>query len=223
MWFLPVERATMTAGKEPRSIVLASQYRVRDPARMWTAMKNHLASLSRLGAHHVVVYRSTADPCEVLVTIGVHTHQPIANVLGSDAVLQWFDIAGVIDIPPVFVGTIVEKITLAPSTQMPPGIVLAATAPIDDVTTLINEIHRVTERFIAAGIRKLWIYEAVDQPNEVLVLQELDDATRARQWIDLPDAAAQWMTRAGLRVYPPLFVGTLMEVLAIHPRRGGHG
>ena len=218
----------MTVAATHRSIVLASQYRVRDATRMWTAMKDYAGSLARLGAHHVVGYQSTANPHEVLVTIGIRTDRPVEKVLSSDAVLRWFDVAGVIDIPPIFVGTTVDKISISPSAEtssrpMPPAVIVAATTPVEDVTALISEIRAATDRFVASGIRKVWVYEAVDQPNEVLVLQEIDDLARARQWIKLPDTAAVWMARAGLRAYPPLFVGTLMEVFAIARRHGEAG
>ena len=217
----------MTVAATHRSIVLASQYRVRDAARMWTAMKDYAGHLSRLGAHHVVGYQSTANPHEVLVTIGIRTDRPVEKVLSSDAVLRWFDVAGVVDIPPIFVGTVVDKISISlsdkSSRQMPPAVIVAATTSVEDVTALVSEIRAATDRFVASGIRKVWVYEAVDQPNEVLVLQEIDDLARARQWIKLPDTAAMWMARAGLRAYPPLFVGTLMEVFVIARRHGEAG
>lgn len=36
-----------------------------------------------------------------------------------------------------------------------------------------------------------------------MILQEIEDEVSARQWIEHPDAAAEWMTNAGLGPTPP--------------------
>jgi len=64
-------------------------------------------------------------------------------------------------------------------------------------------------------VRKVWVYQALDDGQEVLILQEIDDEANARQWIDHPDASAEWMSRAGLGAYPSLFVGKLAHVMAV--------
>jgi len=49
----------------------------------------------------------------------------------------------------------------------------------------------------------------------VLILQEFPDEDSARDWIDHPDAAAQWMSGAGIGAYPPLFVGRFFDMMRI--------
>ena len=49
----------------------------------------------------------------------------------------------------------------------------------------------------------------------MLILSEVSDEEAARRWIDHPDAAAQWMSSAGVGAYPPLFVGRLFDVMRI--------
>ncbi len=95
---------------------------------------------------------------------------------------------------------------------------MAAIASVDDVATLIAEVAPAMERFVAAGIRKTWVFQAFDDNHEVLILQEFPDEQRAREWIDHPDAAAQWLRGAGIGAYPPLFVGRLSEMMRIDPQ-----
>ncbi len=71
------------------------------------------------------------------------------------------------------------------------------------------------DRFTAAGIRKTWVFQAFDDDHEVLILQEFPDEEGARHWIDHPDAAAQWMSGAGVGAYPPLFVGRFFDMMRI--------
>ncbi|WP_077081988.1 fatty-acid--CoA ligase [Mycobacterium numidiamassiliense] len=198
------------------SMVIASDYRVPDPSRVWPLLERSKAALSDIGAHHVLVYTSTHDYGRVLVMIGVHSREPIVELLRSRVFFDWFDTAGVEDIPAVFAGEIIDRfVPESPSTLSAPGVVVAAIASVDDVSVLTSEVGSAIDRFAAAGIRKTWIFQAFDDNHEVLILQEFPDEESARQWIDHPDAAAQWMTRAGAGAYPPLFVGQMFDMMRI--------
>jgi heme-degrading monooxygenase HmoA len=83
------------------------------------------------------------------------------------------------------------------------------------VSTLTAEVGAAMDGFSAAGIRKTWVFQAFDDDHEVLILQEFPDEESARQWIEHPDAAAQWMSGAGVGPYPPLFVGQLFNTMRI--------
>ena len=198
------------------SMVIASDYRVPDPTRVWPLLERNKAALSDIGAHHVLVYTSTHDYGRVLVMIGVHSREPIVELLRSRVFFDWFDAAGVEDIPAVFAGEIIDRfIPVPPATPEVPGVVVAAIASVNDVTALTAEVGAAMDRFSAAGIRKTWVFQAFDDDHEVLILQEFTDEDGARQWIDHPDAAAQWMSGAGVGPYPPLFVGQLFDVMRI--------
>jgi hypothetical protein len=198
------------------SMVIASDYRVPDPSRVWPLLERNKAALSDIGAHHVLVYTSTHDYGRVLVMIGVHSREPIVELLRSRVFFDWFDTAGVEDIPAVFAGEIIDRFVPAPpSTLAAPGVVVAAIASVDDVSALTAEVGSAMDRFAAAGIRKTWVFQAFDDDHEVLILQEFPDEESARQWIDHPDAAAQWMSRAGAGAYPPLFVGQMFDMMRI--------
>jgi heme-degrading monooxygenase HmoA len=164
----------------------------------------------------VLVYTSTHDHGRVLVMIGVHSREPIVELLRSRVFFDWFDEAGVDDIPAVFAGEIVERfIAQPPQTPAAPGVVVAAIASVNDVSLLTSEVSTAIDRFTTAGIRKTWVFQAFDDDHEVLILQEFPDEESARQWIDHPDAAAQWMSGAGIGAYPPVFVGRFFDMMRI--------
>lgn len=198
------------------SMVIASDYRVPDPTRVWPLLERNKAALADIGAHHVLVYTSTHDYGRVLVMIGVHSREPIVELLRSRVFFDWFDEAGVDDIPAVFAGEIVDRfITQPPTNPRAPGVVVAAIASVNNVTLLTSEVSSAIDRFAQAGIRKTWVFQAFDDDHEVLILQEFPDEDSAREWIDHPDAAAQWMSGAGIGAYPPLFVGRFFDMMRI--------
>ncbi len=78
---------------------------------------------------------------------------------------------------------------------------------VEDVSALMVKLHDGLDRFKRGGVRKIWVYRALDDGREVMILQEIEDEVAARQWIEHPDAAAEWMSNAGLGAYPTQFVG----------------
>lgn len=198
------------------SMVIASDYRIPDPTRVWPLLERNKAALADIGAHHVLVYTSTHDHGRVLVMIGVHSREPIVELLRSRVFFDWFDEAGVEDIPAVFAGEIVDRfIARPPKSPAAPGVVVAAIASVNDVSLLTSEVSSAIDRFTTAGIRKTWVFQAFDDDHEVLILQEFPDEDTAREWIDHPDAAAQWMSGAGIGAYPPVFVGRFFDMMRI--------
>jgi hypothetical protein len=200
----------------PHSMVIASDYRVPNPERVWPLLQRRKSALANIGAHHVLVYTSTHDYGRVLVTIGVRSREPIVELLRSRVFFDWFDAVGVEDIPAVFAGEIVERFEPSrPSNPTAPGVVVAAIASVDDASVLTEEVRAGLARFTAAGVRKTWIFRAFDDGHEVMILQELDDEDHARHWIEHPDTAAPWIARAGIGAYPPVFVGRFLDMMRI--------
>jgi hypothetical protein len=202
------------------SLILACDFRVDDVDRMWKWLKKHHDGLASIGAHHVVLYTSIREPRRVLVTIGIRQAGPIRDVLRSPAIFEWFNISGADDIPPVFGGEVVEKIDLyAPSPDDHVGrVIVGVMSSVDDVPSLMDKVHDGLERFKRGGVRKIWVYQALDDGREVMILQEVADEVSARQWIDNPDASAEWMSTAGLGAYPTQFVGTFAHLMTIDGR-----
>ncbi|WP_409437640.1 fatty-acid--CoA ligase [Mycobacterium sp. SMC-14] len=200
-----------------RSLVLVTDYRVPDPAKVWPLMQRHRDSLAHLGAHHVLVYTSSVDPGRVLAVMAIHAAQPVVDLLRDEAFMAWFDAVGVSDIPAVFAGSLVERIDLTDPARSasPPGVVVAAVAEVGDTQALISHVHGTEQHFTAAGIRKILIFQAFDNPREIFMLQEADDELGAGQWINEPEFASEWITRAGVGIYPPVFVGRLAHLMRV--------
>lgn len=199
------------------SLILACDFRVNDVEKMWRWMKRQRAGLADFGAHHVVVYSSIWEPGRVLVTIGIRHPHSVRELIRSPGIFEWFDMAGVEDIPPIFCGEVVEKIDLydpEPASAIA-GVVVGAMAAVDDVSVLMEKVHDALDRFKGAGVRRIWVYRALDDGQEVLILQEIESDASARQWIDHPDAAAEWMTKVGLGAYPSLFVGKFVHLMGV--------
>jgi hypothetical protein len=199
------------------SLILACDYRVDDVEHMWKWLKKHSDGLASVGAHHVVLYTSIWEPHRVLVTIGIRHVRSMRDVLRSPAIFEWFNISGAEDIPPIFGGEVVEKIDLyPPSADEHVGrVVVGVMSSVEDVSALMVKLHDGIERFKRGGVRKIWVYRALDDGQEVMILQEIEDEVAARQWIEHPDAAAEWMSNAGLGPYPAQFVGRFAHIMSI--------
>ncbi|ORB29864.1 fatty-acid--CoA ligase [Mycolicibacterium parafortuitum] len=203
------------------SFILACDFKVDDVDVMWKWLEKHRDGLASIGAHHVVLYESIWEPRRVLATIGIHHARSIREVLRSPAIFEWFNISGADDIPPVFGGEVVEKIDLlGDGSEGHVGrVVVGVMSSVDDVPTLMDKVHDGLDRFRRGGVRKIWVYRALDDGQEVLILQEIADEASARQWIEHPDAAAEWMANAGMGPYPTRFVGRFAHLMSV----GGQG
>jgi len=205
------------------SLVLAADYRVPDFDQWWAALPGDLPRLPGLGAHHVVVYRSLQDASRVFVTIGIRERGPLDALLRSPLMFSWFDAAGVEEIPPMFVGQVVEKLDLAPETGEAAAaavgpVIVAAIAPVgrlDELDRMRASVHAAVPRLAASGVHRFWIYRALDDQAEVMILLQIATEAQAEQWIRHPGAAASFLAEAGAGAYPPLFVGRLVQVIEV--------
>jgi len=204
------------------SMVIASDYRIPDPGKVWPLLQERRDALAAMGAHHVLVYRSIREPGRVLVMIGVRSREPVVDLLRSRVFFDWFDDVGVEDLPAVFAGEIVDRYELTDAdAEQPPGVLVSAIVSVADVAWLIGELHTAKGTFKAAGIRKVWVFQAFDDSNEVLILQECDSESSAWRWIKRHDASADWMEDAGVGVYPPLFIGEFVEMMRVDDHEPG--
>jgi hypothetical protein len=202
---------------EPHSLILACDFTVDNVERMWGWIQQQQPALASIGTRHLVVYTSVWEPGRILVTTGIRHHHSIRRIVQSPKIFEWFDVAGIKDVPPIFGGEVVEKIDLVDASSPTPdgAVVLGAIASVADVAALVARVHEAAEHFAAAGVRKVWIYRALDDGQEVMILEEIDSETNVRKWIDKPGAAAEWMSHAGLGAYPPMFVGKVAHHMTI--------
>lgn len=199
------------------SMVIASDYRIPDPSQVWPLLERRKDGLADMGAHHVLIYRSLTEPGRVLVMIGVRSREPVVDLLRSRVFFDWFDAVGVEDIPAVFAGEIIDRYELIEATlDDPPGVLVSGIVSVDNAAWLISELHSAKPTFRAAGVRKVWVFQAFDDSREVMILQEIDNEDNARRWIRQHDEAAAWMADTGVGVYPPLFIGEFVRMLRIN-------
>jgi hypothetical protein len=201
------------------SLVLAADYRISDFGPWWRSLTGDLPSVARLSARFVVVYRSIEDDNRIFVTMSIRERGPLDTVLRSPALFQWFDAAGVADIPPIFVGRVVDKLSFAaaPSHDLHhrAPVIVAGIVRLRDFDGFWSQLRADKERFARAGVLEYWAYRSLDDVDEVMLLQALSTEQQARRWIDYPEAAARWMQHAGVGVYPPPFVGRLVQVVDV--------
>ena len=197
------------------SLVLATDYPIADYGQWRAAISKDLPALSRLPAHHVVIYRSIEDD-RVFITIGIQERQPLEALLRSPEVFSWLDAAGVEEVPPIFAGQVAEKLSLGDETAFL-GVTLQSSWPASCRLRTIDRfwafVQSQVERLAAAGVRQFWTYRALDDPVEVMILHEIETEAQAERYISHSENVARWMSRAGVGVYPPLFVGRLAEIV----------
>jgi hypothetical protein len=204
------------------SLVLASDYRVPDPGNVSPLLQRRQEGLVELGAHHALVYASTTEPGRVLVVLALHTREPVLDVMRSHVFFDWFDAVGVEDIPAVFAGEIVERLDLiADSEPKAPEVMVSLIAPVQDVQSLLQLVRDSTESFRAAGVQRLLLFSAFDNDREVMLLLQTDNEAHARSWLHDSDLAHEWLDRAGVGAYPPVFVGTLQEMIRVEEPSAG--
>ncbi|HSA39300.1 MAG TPA: fatty-acid--CoA ligase [Mycobacterium sp.] len=208
------------AGMYRHSMVIASDFRIPSPEKVRPLLERNRSGLAEMGAHHVLIYRSIAEPGRVLVMIGVGGREPVVDLLRSGAFHSWFDTVGVQDLPAVFAGEIIERFDFTEhggGGDEPGHAVIAAIVAAQDTALLAVNLGASRERFRAAGIRKTWVFGAFDDPGEVLILQEVADEAAAKAWVRRHDAAADWMAETGIGVYPPLFLGEFVALVEVDP------
>lgn len=201
---------------ETHSLVLTTDYRVPDPSKVWPLLQRRRDGLAALGAHHVFVYTSTRDPERVLVTIALQTREPVSELLRSRAFFEWFDAVGVEDLPAVFAGELIERFDFVGDSAGPPtGIVVVGIMVVEDIAQFRSHVRDTRDLFLKSGIRRVRIFEAFDDPCEVMFLHELTDEDATSRWLSRPDIAAEWFSDAGVGAYPPLFIGRFAHTMHI--------
>jgi hypothetical protein len=207
----------MTSDGEPRrSTIMAAEYTVSDFSHWQSVLAQTPPELRRLGAWRLVVYRALDDGNRVFTTVGVRRPERVQKLLASATPLEWFDLAGVQDIPSVFVGGRVERIDLASSTAADIGsVIVAGVVRLDDPQKWLASVHEAADELRGNGVLRIYAYQAFDDEREMLILQAIDTENHARRWIKYRDEVAAWMARAGVGAYPPLFVGRLASDLQL--------
>lgn len=197
------------------SLVLVSDYRVPDPTTVWPLLQRRTEALADMGVHHVLVYTSTTDPERVLVILGIHAHEPVLDLLRSRVFFDWFDAVGVQDLPAVFAGELFERIDFDHDEHPAPPVMVSMVTSVADIAELNTRVRSAAKAFHASGVQRFWSFRALDDPHEVLILQQIDDELSARRWLHDSEDAAEWLAEAGVGAYPPVFIGQFQQMMRI--------
>ncbi|MDX1873906.1 fatty-acid--CoA ligase [Mycolicibacterium sp. 120266] len=196
-----------------RDYVFAVEFTVPLPERISTVLDRHQESLVDLGARYAFVYESIVEPGRALVIIGIRSEQPLLNLLRSPYFGEWFDAVGISDFPAVFAGATVERFDLGEPPEPGNEIVVAAVTPVPDIKEFMATVRASLQEFSAADIRRTLVYQAFDNADEVMFLQQLASENTALNWVARSEIAASWLAAAGIGAYPPVFVGRFVHAL----------
>jgi hypothetical protein len=67
---------------------------------------------------------------------------------------------------------------------------------------------------LVPGVVSMTVYRSIDDPNEVMVEAELESADAARDLIP-STSLRDLLDRAGVEIYPPVFIGEVDDDLSI--------
>jgi hypothetical protein len=201
------------------SVIFGADQRLADFDLWLEHLRRHSDRMSAVGVRHVVIFRCLEEPNRVFLTVGVHSHDSIEEFLRSGAILEWLDLTGDEDLPPIFAGHIVEKLDLQDSSPAEghPGVIVGSIGRVDSLPSLTGRIHQELDRFREAGVRRFWTLQALDDPAEVMLMQELTDESHALRWIEWRQRWAAFVAGPGAGVYPSIFIGRLAQHMAIPP------
>ncbi|GMU79203.1 MAG: hypothetical protein AMXMBFR46_19960 [Acidimicrobiia bacterium] len=88
------------------------------------------------------------------------------------------------------------------------GVRVVAIYPVRDYEEFRAQFQGTTARQTELGVRSSTLHRSVDNPNEVMVTFEMRSAADALAMFTADDRIRAWMDRAGVEVYPAVFVGT---------------
>jgi hypothetical protein len=97
------------------------------------------------------------------------------------------------------------------------GVLLVVVHPVEDYARWKEFFDGLHPRRAEAGASRHWVYQAVDDPNEVLVAVQLPSREAAESFIESEDEVRAWAEQGGVKIYPPIFIGAMVEETAYPP------
>ena len=84
---------------------------------------------------------------------------------------------------------------------------VVAIYPVRDVDAFCAELAHTNARGNELGVLATSVHRSVDNPNELMVTFEMRSQEDALAMFTADDRIRAWMDRAGVEVYPAVFVG----------------
>jgi bacterioferritin-associated ferredoxin len=95
--------------------------------------------------------------------------------------------------------------------QRPTGVLVVAIYPVPDFEAWKAVLDAGRQRRAGYGALRHWVYQAVDEPNEVMVAVEVDSLEHAEAMLEADNEMREWLDKAGVDIYPAIFVGAHVE------------
>jgi hypothetical protein len=77
---------------------------------------------------------------------------------------------------------------------------------------VVRERHGVTREL--PGVLGMTVFRSIDDSNEVMVTLDAESEQAAREAIPSADALRELLDRAGIDIYPPVFIGQIIGDLS---------
>ena len=81
---------------------------------------------------------------------------------------------------------------------------------VRDYESFISRFHEGDGRRELRGIKRHWVHRSVDNPNEVMVTLELESRAEAEALLAAGEQIQAWIDRAGVDIYPAVFIGEVV-------------
>ena len=88
--------------------------------------------------------------------------------------------------------------TPTPGEEEAPGVLVSAFLLVDDIDWLLTEFRQQATHIQECRRTQGMVFQAFDDPREVMIVQELDTEEHAWSWTRRHDAATEWMERTGV-------------------------
>ncbi len=201
-------------------VVVAAGYTVLDPQRWRKALDSQAQDLASRGVLNRWGYQSLANQDYVCAGVVVDTLAQALALLQDGEAARWLADAGVDEFPPFFVGRCVGSVEVGELPVVDRG--TASTTFAGAAKHIAVTIHSVSDfgRWLGAiraaaatatladaGVRRIWIYRAVDDPTEFLTALELGSAELARAIPRVPMLEALLIDEIRVAYHPGVFVG----------------
>ena len=197
---------------EQQPVVLASVQRVPDYDR-WEAMQAGADRMRELGVMRRWAYRSLTDESEIFSGVLVSSAARAMAMMRSHEMTDWFERTGVDEVPPFFVGARIASFDLTEGERVDGQFIVATIHSVPDFGRWRTMLDTDRPWLAAGGTRHVWIYRALDDPNEVMGMMSLQSEAAARALLTGSRTRESWFDESGLDVHPPVFVGRRSQLL----------
>ena len=194
-------------------VVLASVQRIPDYDRWESMLAAETHRMRELGVMRRWAYRSIVDPAEVFSGVLVSSAEKAMAMMRSRQMTDWITRTGVEDVPPFFVGARVASFDLTDGQRVDGQFIVASIHTVPDFDTWMTSVDTDRPWLAAGGARHVWIYRAVDDPDEVMGMMSLQSEAAARSLLDRGRSRESWFDESGLDVHPPAFLGRRTRIV----------